>query len=91
MDRHPVLDRFPLHLDYDRKNYIKEHLEGPAKIEIQFRDFDNKATSSEVLDILQETFSPQYSQSQVQHRLFSRIQRKTESVGVLFGTNGHYV
>ena len=66
--------------DADKKIFLKEHLEGAAKTEVLFRDFDDKCTPDEILYMLEDTFAPKDTISQVQHKLYSRMQNIGETI-----------
>lgn len=64
----------------EKVSYIKQHLQGSAKLEIKFRDPGGAATSKEVLQMLKDAFSPQETISTVLHKLYSRKQEKHETI-----------
>lgn len=60
--------------DSEKVNYIQEHLGGAAKSEVKFRDFDSKASSAVVLQILLDAYTSQDTLGLLQQKLFSMKQ-----------------
>lgn len=66
--------------EHDKTSYIRQHLEGPAKVEVKFRDPTNAATSQQLLQMLKDAFSQEESTSSILQKLYSRTQGHKETI-----------
>ena len=77
MDRY-VMQRFSNELE--GVDFVIDHLDTRLKSELRLRKDNGKATRKEVLEVLQSTVGEKDTVLQLQQKLFSRNQRKNESV-----------
>jgi FtsZ-binding cell division protein ZapB len=66
--------------DNDAVQYIKDHLGGDARTEIQSRNPDNVTKPAEIFRILREVFEFGETLPQLRRRFYSRIQEEGESI-----------